>query len=214
MNSSLLNLLLTGFIVRSNPGCFLASVQFRKDGIVLLSILRGDVTTLRMDCEPTGLLSGRTKNPNQPQLIDGRRYPKAPSTTAAIPSAVSSSKGRATICTPMGKPSGDCPTGTTAAGAASALNHCECRQASRYSTARPSISQRRSPWRNAGTLATAQSNNGYRRISSSVLARRRSSSAHAFKRSEPVNGDALAAIPKNSLKIGLNSLSLPRISGA
>ena len=46
---------------------------------------------------------------------------------AAMPSAISSSKGRATICTPMGSPSGDRPTGTTAAGAASVLNHCVCR---------------------------------------------------------------------------------------
>ena len=38
-----------------------------------------------------------------------------------MPSTRSSSKGRPAICTPMGKPSGDQPTGTTAAGAPSKL---------------------------------------------------------------------------------------------
>ncbi len=42
------------------------------------------------------------------------------------------------------------PTGTTAAGAASALNHCVCRTASRYSTVFPSIIHARSSWRKAG----------------------------------------------------------------
>ncbi len=45
-------------------------------------------------------------------------------------------------------------------GAASTLNHCVWRTASRYSTVWPSITQLRSPWRNAGMLATGQSRTG------------------------------------------------------
>ena len=57
-------------------------------------------------------------------LKDGGLYPKLASTAAAIPNTRSSSNGRPAICTPIGKPSGDQPTGTTAAGAPSKLNHC------------------------------------------------------------------------------------------
>ena len=101
-------------------------------------------------------------------------------------------------------PPANWPTGTTAAGAASVLNHCVCRTASRYSTSRPSIIHVRSPWRNAGTLATGQSSTGYSLISSSVFARSRSSSAHAFSSSVAVSGGAASAMPRNSLKIGLS----------
>ncbi len=62
----------------------------------------------------------------------------------------------------------------------------------------------RSPCRNAGTLATGQSSTGYSLISSSVFARSRSSSAHAFSSSVAVSGGAGSAIPRNSLKIGLS----------
>ena len=90
----------------------------------------------------------------------------------------------------MGSPSGDRPTGTTAAGAASALNHCVWRTASRYATGlavdRPlalAVAKRR----NAGNRAEQH---GKSRISSSVFARSRSSSAHASSRSVAVSGGA------------------------
>jgi hypothetical protein len=54
----------------------------------------------------------------------GGLYPWFASIAAAMPSTRSSSKGRPAICTPIGKPSGDRPTGTTAAGAPNKLNHC------------------------------------------------------------------------------------------
>jgi hypothetical protein len=52
-----------------------------------------------------------------------RRSPQRDSISCAIASTVSSSNGRPTTCTPMGRPSGERPTGTTTAGLPSALNH-------------------------------------------------------------------------------------------
>jgi hypothetical protein len=58
--------------------------------------------------------------------IGGRRKPPhAASIFAATASTASSSHGRPTICTPIGKPSGERPTDTTAPGLPSRLNHCE-----------------------------------------------------------------------------------------
>jgi hypothetical protein len=54
-----------------------------------------------------------------------RNPPVAASIFAATASTGSSSQGLPTICTPIGKPSAERPTGTTAAGFPSKLNHCE-----------------------------------------------------------------------------------------
>jgi Na+/proline symporter len=54
-----------------------------------------------------------------------RNPPVAASIFAATASTASSSQGLPTICTPTGKPSAERPTGTTAAGFPSKLNHCE-----------------------------------------------------------------------------------------
>ena len=54
-----------------------------------------------------------------------RNPPVAASIFAATASTASSSQGLPTICTPIGKPSAERPTGTTAAGFPSKLNHCE-----------------------------------------------------------------------------------------
>ena len=55
----------------------------------------------------------------------GRHGPPSISSFAATASTTSSSHGRPTICTPIGKPSSECPIGTTAAGKPSRLNHSQ-----------------------------------------------------------------------------------------
>ena len=51
--------------------------------------------------------------------------PRSISSFAATASTTSSSHGRPTICTPIGKPSSEYPIGTTAAGKPSRLNHSQ-----------------------------------------------------------------------------------------
>ena len=68
----------------------------------------------------------------------------------------------------------------------------------------PSTIHSRSPWRNAGMLATGHSSTEFPLISPSVLARSRSRSAHASSNSVAVSGGVDSAMSRNSLKIGLS----------
>ncbi len=90
----------------------------------------------------------------------------------------------------------------------STLNHCVCRTASRYSTVAPSMVHLRSPWRNAGMLATGQSRTGNALISSSVFARSRSSSAQALSNSVAVSGRQSLGDPKKLLEDGAELVAL------
>ena len=66
------------------------------------------------------------KQPGSHSSSGGRcQAPRSISSFAATASTISSSHGRPTICTPIGKPKSEYPIGTTAAGKPRTLNHSQ-----------------------------------------------------------------------------------------
>ena len=77
----------------------------------------------------TSRMPKRTRKPKQPGIYPARggacHGPRSISSFAATASTTSSSHGRPTICTPIGRPSSEEPIGTTTAGKPSKLNHSQ-----------------------------------------------------------------------------------------
>ena len=92
-----------------------------------------------------------------------RHAPRDCSITRAAASASSSSHGRATTCTPTGRPSGVRCTGHRHGRVLQQVEPGGVAPGIEVVHVAPSTAQRRSPWRNAGIGATGQSSTGYSR---------------------------------------------------
>src|ERR1700678_1224215 len=98
--------------------------------VIAFSGWRNSINPLSL---PTRILKRRGRRENRAEdgkgkicqrlISGGCQSPRCASNSAATASTNSSSHGRATICTPIGKPSFDRPKGITAAAVPSRLNH-------------------------------------------------------------------------------------------
>src|SRR5579862_3157519 len=94
------------------------------DALDPAAVVRVGVFRLRMSCASRNSFLAQHDNGFSDYEMGGRRQPPHSfSTSAATASTNSSSHGRPTICTPIGRPSVVWLTGTTAPGLPIRLNH-------------------------------------------------------------------------------------------